>query len=177
MKVLVIHPEDPSTDFLSRIYDGKDWTVIRGIGPKFGISKSLLRWMMSNSDLIIMMGHGCDKGLYDSSFNLVIGSDLVYLLREKTTIGIWCNADEFYKKYGMRGLCTGMIISEYMEANLYCVDVNYDEIENSNADFSRAFSENLNLLDLEGSVFNIQESYEIKNAVTRFNNEKIYYFE
>jgi hypothetical protein len=141
MKVLVIHPEDTSTEFLARIYDGKDWTIIRGIGPRSGVSKSLLKWMISDHDIIIMMGHGCDRGLYDSSFNVVIGSDLVYLLREKTTIGVWCNADEFYRKYGIRGICTGMIISDYMEANLYCVDANYEEIENSNVDFSKAFSE------------------------------------
>ena len=28
MKTLVIHAEDATTDFLSTIYDGKDWTII-----------------------------------------------------------------------------------------------------------------------------------------------------
>jgi len=34
MKTLIIHPEDTSTDFLSTIYEGKDWTIIRLLKSK-----------------------------------------------------------------------------------------------------------------------------------------------
>ena len=39
------------------------------------------------------MGHGCDRGLFNSNFDVVIDSNLVYLLRDKDCIAIWCNAD------------------------------------------------------------------------------------
>jgi hypothetical protein len=33
----------------------------------------------------------------DGDFNFIVDSGLVYLLREKINIGIWCNADQFLK--------------------------------------------------------------------------------
>jgi hypothetical protein len=42
------------------------------------------------------MGHGTERGLADGDFNFIVDSGLVYLLREKINIGIWCNADQFF---------------------------------------------------------------------------------
>ena len=177
MKVLVIHPSDPTTDFLSVIYqDRTDWTVIR-TGIEYGLSKKSLKDKIKEHDAIIMMGHGTKYGLADGDFNVVVDSNFVYLLREKITVGIWCNADEFYKKYDLMGLCTGMIISEYMEANLYCVNGDYAEIEQSNRDFARAVRDNLDLDNLYQSVIRMRGDYQVINEVTQFNNDNIYCFE
>ena len=110
MKTLVIHPKDTTTDFLSLIYEDKDWTVITD-----NISKSALKRQIKAHDRIVMLGHGMETGLI--GFNrLVIDSNLVYLLREKHCVCIWCNADKFVLKYGLKGFYTGMIISEVQEA-------------------------------------------------------------
>lgn len=58
MKTLVIHPKDQTTDFLSVIYDDKDWTIINT-----NVSKSYLKTQIKSHDRIVMLGHGTDKGL------------------------------------------------------------------------------------------------------------------
>jgi hypothetical protein len=171
MKTLVIHAEDATTDFLSTIYDGKDWTII-----KKNIGKSKIKSLIKEHDIIIMMGHGTDKGLADGDFNFLIDGQYVYLLREKICIGIWCNADQFFMKHKLKGLATGMIISDYMEANLYCVDATYQEIDDSNIEFAKAVKESLILDDLETSKQKIQETYKVKDGVTEFNQKNIYTF-
>ncbi len=60
MKTLLIHAEDPTTDFLSTIYDGKDWTIV-----KKNIGKSKIKSLIKEHDIIVMMGHGTEKGLAD----------------------------------------------------------------------------------------------------------------
>lgn len=82
---LVIHPKDQTTDFLSEIYLDKNWTVINT-----NTSKKFLKEQILTHDRIVMLGHGTEKGLlgYD---RYIIDSTLVYLLREKECVCIWCN--------------------------------------------------------------------------------------
>ena len=114
MKTLVIHSPDPSTDVLKLIYKDKDWTVIND----YNSNKEIIEAIKAH-DRIIMLGHGIPNGLIGKQMSLVINSSHVYLLREKYCIGIWCNADQFFKRYGLKGKYTGMIISEVEEAE-YC---------------------------------------------------------
>jgi hypothetical protein len=171
MKTLVIHPKDPTTDFLSKIYEGKDWTIIN-----HSIGKRLMRKAIEEHDRIIMMGHGCEKGLFDGEYKGIITSDYVYLLREKQCVAIWCNADVFFLKYGLKGLYTGMIISEYMEANLYCINTTYQEIYESNLLFSRAIQESIDITD--STILDKIKSIYITENLNRtmdFNEKNIYF--
>ena len=105
MKTLLIHPKDPTTDFLSIIYsdykNDENWTIINEY-----IGKRLIKKAIKEHDRIIMMGHGTEKGLYDpDTYNNIIDGSLVYLLHEKKdSIYIWCNADVFVEKHGLTGV-------------------------------------------------------------------------
>ena len=120
MKTLIIHPEDKSTDFLTPIYSGFDnTTVIRG-----GMSKSEVNKQIEKHDRIMMMGHGSPGGLFSvgqfpGSNGYIISHATVDLLQNKECIFIWCNADKFVEEHNLKGLYSGMFISEVMEAN-YC---------------------------------------------------------
>jgi hypothetical protein len=99
MKILVIHPQDSSTDFLIPIYmnlksfpDFDDVTIIRG-----GITKDEVNEQIKQHDRIMMMGHGAPSGLFSvgqfpNSRGLIIDEDTVPLLQNKECIFIWCNA-------------------------------------------------------------------------------------
>lgn len=167
MKTLVLHPKDYSTDFLSKIYSEKDWTVISDRIPK-----SKLKQAIKDHDRVIMMGHGCGKGLFDSDFNTVIDSNYLYLLREKYCIGIWCDADVFFEKYDLKGLYTGMIISESAEALLCGVDYTYREIEKSNILLSESFKEGIT--DYGFDYDKILEIYKGDSQTIQFNSSRIY---
>ena len=82
MKTLLIHAEDATTDFLSTIYEDKEWTII-----KKNIGKSKLKALIKDHDIIMMMGHGTDKETYEvkdsvTEFNqkniYFFGEDLVF---------------------------------------------------------------------------------------------------
>jgi len=153
MKTLVIHPEDPTTDFLSLIYaDLQDKTVVTG-----GITKSKLRVLIEIHDRIIMLGHGFQYGLINSGqFQgaglFIVDDSMATVLRKKSFgIYIWCHADQFVRTHGLSGICTGMFISQPDESILYGYeDIDTGLIEQSNERFasimSKWISEPLNLL-------------------------------
>ena len=166
MKTLIIHPQDSSTDFLKPIYDGKGYTVITK-SP----GKRLLREAIERHDRIIMMGHGCEKGLFDGDYNGIITSNLVYLLREKECVAIWCNADVFFLKYKLKGIYTGMIISEYMESQYYNVAGDYQDISNSNLSFAKHMTDFIEDKNLD----KFKKGYaDVNNPIINFNIERVY---
>ena len=177
MKTLVIHPVDSTTDFLSVIYKGKDWTTIRQ-----DISKSRLRRLIKDHDRIIMLGHGTDLGLLGiiksnldgiPEYKYVIDSTFIQLLRTKSIVAIWCNADEFVKKYKLKGFFTGMIISDYTEANLYCIQDKGTDIDDSNTLFADSIAESIDHKDMLGTAKALYK--KDSNNVVNFNKLNLYY--
>ena len=142
-KTLVIHPGDPTTDFLAPVYQNKDWSLIRAARP----SKRRVKDAIKNHDRIIMMGHGYTGGLYYPDGNdYMIDSDMVYLLRQKQLAGIWCYANTFFHKYQLAGFRTGMIISELNELDYCGVTATDQNIQQANTLLACALS-NVDLFD------------------------------
>jgi hypothetical protein len=174
-KTLVIHPIDPSTEFLNRIYIDKNWTVIND--PN--VSGKELKEQIKAHDRIIMLGHGtfeCLASVVDGRIiRFLIDSTFAYLLREKICVCIWCNADMFFKKYLLdhtQGLYTGMIISEHEEALLYSVRTNSNEILESNKLFAESIKE---CIDGPDPQYHILEKYKSdSNPIIMFNRENIF---
>lgn len=175
MKTLVIHPKDPSTDFLSVIYKGKDWTVINS--PQ--VSSRILKDAIKAHDRIIMLGHGTQDGLIAFTnrekfhYRYLIDSNWVQMLRQKDTVCIWCNADKFVEKYELKGFYTGMIISEYEEALMYSVSCMYVDIDVSNRAFAESIKEAIvqpNMLEVAKSLYTT-----LNNSVIQFNKQNLYY--
>lgn len=161
MKTLVIHPRDHSTKFLEDIYVGLDCTVHR--------SNRSVRSLIKSHDRIICLGHGTANGLLQIPYNgsFVVDSRHVQLLREKECIFIWCYANLFMKKYGLKGFATGMFISEMDEALQYCVPFERGDIEQSNSRFARLIKENISADDLYAKVK--AEYGQLTSYVSQFN--------
>ncbi len=165
MKTLVIHPTDHTTDFLSSIYDNKDWTVITN-----NISKKLLKEQIKNHDRIVMLGHGTEDGLIGFD-RFIINSTLVYLLRDKNCVCIWCNADQFVDKYKLTGFYTGMIISEIEESYLYSVLVSHDDLIKSNILFADAIKKSIDSGDI---LTEIKKYYIGDSSLIKFNSDNLF---
>jgi hypothetical protein len=177
--ILVIHPEDPTTDVLCQIYRDINATVVRQ-----PISSSKLKKLMKSADRIIMLGHGTENGLgratykngYATDIVSVVDSSLVYLLREKKdNVYIWCHADEFVKRYDLGGFSTGMFISEVEEAEYFNVSAAQEEITESNEMFSRIMKENIHKSGQE-IVDTLKREYTHDSDVARYNHERLYNF-
>lgn len=161
-KVLVIHPADPTTDFLSEIYDGKGWDVI-----SYDMSGSDLKAIMSGYDKIIFLGHGCPHGLFGHG-KLFIDSSFVYILKHIECVYIWCNADQFVHRYKLKGFYTGMIISEIDEAYMFNIYPTKDEIDFSNKLFASSIKKSFKASDV------LLEYNDSTSEVIKFNSARIY---
>jgi hypothetical protein len=180
MKVLVIHPKDPSTEFLNIVYENiPDKTVITG-----GINRKELADLIDTHDRVMMLGHGCSKGLFSiyqfkNIWNgLIIDESLVWLLNEKTdNVFIWCNADQFVNKHGLKGFFSGMFISEVAEAK-YCGLLGMDQeiVTESNLEFCNILSKHIN--EGKETIYeNVMKEYGViaeNNPVAFYNYNRLY---
>jgi hypothetical protein len=176
MKTLVIHPKDSSTDFLIPIYSGiNDVTIIRG-GSKDEVDEQI-----QQHDRIMMMGHGSPQGLFAvgqfGMQGMIIGHSTVPLLENKECIFIWCNADQFVNRYNLKGLYSGMFISEVSEVyGCGLPDTPQDIVDESNNYFAAEFGliSNKPLNEIYDAI---KYNYSIlaeDNPIAEYNAERLY---
>jgi hypothetical protein len=184
MKTLIIHPQDSSTDFLIPIYidlksfpDFDDVTIVRG-----GMSKAEVNEQIKQHDRIMMMGHGSPSGLFSvgqftGTYGHIIDRETVPLLREKECIYIWCNANSFVDSFNLKGLYSGMFISEVTEA-IFCglYGTKQEVVTESNDFFANEFGKVSNKSLIEAFEY-IKDSYGVlaeNNPVAKYNHYRLY---
>jgi hypothetical protein len=177
MKKLIIHPKDPSTDFLKIFYLSES-----AITECPGNSK--LRKMIQEAEEIWLLGYGTEWGLLDmhSKFGVleIVGSRYAEFLRNKKVIGIWCNANIFAEKYKLTGLFSGMVISEMQEALDWNIQTTEEEIEKENLNFAKDLSNCIKYADHLSEVPEMMRKRLEKedcSDLVKFNYESIYWIE
>lgn len=172
---LVIHPKDHTTDCLEVIYRDRNWSVIRNPDtPESVVKKAIL-----SHHRIIMLGHGTPYGLLAAQgFNrfgrYIINWNMVNLFRSKETMSIWCFSNRFFKPANLKGLHTGMIISELSEewAVLGHAPLTRDEMAENMERFCGAFAKYIDL-EPEQMREKVLEEYTGDDEVTQFNRKNI----
>ena len=179
MNTLVIHPEDTTTDFLKKIYEGKNFTIAK---PEEMLNETVLKELIKKHDRIVMLGHGNGNGLLGGpnlDIDFVINESFVNVLNGKDLICIWCYATEFingYKVNPKRVFYTGMFISEELEADFW--EKYYEdekEIEESNYTFSREFRKEY--IDSDNrSMKKLIKNYckGVNSDIRYFNSERLF---
>lgn len=171
MTNLVIHPDDRSTDFLKVIYSNlEDKTVVTGAASR----KEIIE-LVENHDRVIMLGHGSPTGLFGINFgrDYVIDSSHAKLLRAKDhNIYIWCNADRYVEYHNLKGMYSGMFISEVSEANFCGLrDVTQEQVTESNNYFANTLGSYINET-IESAYVTTKNSYKelaSNNSVAEYN--------
>ena len=177
MKTLVIHPKDSSTDFLKPIYQHlPDTTVVTG-----GVFKDEIIDLIMQHDRVIMLGHGTPYGLLSMdqfpghNWN-IIDHNMVPYLRRTENIFIWCHANRFVEQYNLKGLYSGMFISETSEATYCKVEATQDQVDTSNYLFSYLLGAQLMINpDLDRAYQIVGSQYSIlaeSNNVAAYNSER-----
>ena len=183
MKTLVIHPNDRSTNFLTPIYinlksfpDFDDVTIIRG-----GVTKDEVDEQIKQHDRIMMMGHGSPQGLFAvGQFGMqafIINYTTVPLLQDKECVFIWCNADQFVKEHNLKGLYSGMFISEVIEANVCGLPNTSQSIVDESNDYFAKELGSVSEKSLDEMYQHIKYTYGLlteDNAVAEYNNNRLY---
>lgn len=179
MKNLIIHPADPSTEFLTTIYANiSNKTVVRGALTKLEVQE-----LIESHEKVIILGHGSPFGLMnpgqflDAGLFIIDGSMVDSLLPKSSCIYIWCNADQFLENYGLSGLCSGMFISEIREAYIEGFNnIGLGMIDQSNEKFtsiiSRYIDEPLDIL-----YQSLLLDYGVvarSNPIAKFNSNRLH---
>jgi len=180
MNTLVIHPKDKTTDFLKRIYQNiPDKTVITG-----GIDQDSLNQLIEIHDRVLFMGHGSPHGLFsvgqfDVKSSYIVGDNAVKALKNKDNVlYLWCNADKFVNYHKLKGLYSGMFISEVFEA-MYCgVEANLTDVVESNDLFAYLLGEQLTtnkpINEIHSTVKTFYNEMAEYNLVAEYNNNRWY---
>ena len=182
--VLVIHPNDRSTDFLKLIYDGKGYDVVN-----FSIEelKSHPYWckdysmeMIEKHDKIILLGHGTPGGLLNPRVGgSIVDDSFADILKEKEVVSIWCYSDMFFKGNNIfnNQFHTGMIISEVLEQLMVLgrVYLNYEEQLKNMELFGKVVGECIEKSPEEMKE-HILKYYVGEDPVTQFNRKSILVF-
>ena len=105
MKTLVIHPKDPTTEFLRHAYEGKGFTVLNNVAEIRNMQN--LKAQIQAHDRIMLMGHGFDGGLFGLTENggicILFTAGMSKWLRGKDTWMVFCHAHEFQRQNNIKG--------------------------------------------------------------------------
>lgn len=170
MKILIIHPKDKSTDFLCPIYENlPQATVIRKqLNEDVTVIDTELQ---KDYDKVIFLGHGSPVGLLDMINNIyLIYPSHTMLLKNKTVIAIWCNADKYFRGTGINRFNTGMFISEMREADYYGISTTQKEIDQSNNLFVNIIKKNI-LYTPKTIRKHVDKEYIGNNSIIQANRE------
>jgi len=166
--VLVIHPQDPSTSFLSTIYDGRGWNVITQTLPAEELQRAI-----EKHDRIVMLGHGTPDGLLNPRGGFLIDTEFGELLKYKTCVSIWCHAVYYTIAHRIGGLCTGMIVSEESESIVFNLPTEQNLIDESNEMFASAVRKHIFTTN---PAEKIRKDYNSDtNPIIQYNRRNIFY--
>ncbi len=182
MKTLVVHPDDRTTDFLKPIYNRlSDTTVLTG----GNYSSNEMNNLIESHDRVIMLGHGWEHGLLSKDAfthgTYIINQTNADALRAKdNSVFIWCYAEDFVARNNLKGLCTGMFISEPLEALVNDVDYEDSDITVSNDLFANLLGDSLlRNASVKEAYYDVFRGYTCptnSNQVLAYNAERWYYY-
>ena len=175
----VIHANDPTTKFLSRLYEVREDISVR-IDEKS--TSSAVQRAIRGDSTVMMLGHGTQYGLFSVPDKrgryerFLVKSSCVEFLRLNTCIGIWCHADQFAEHYGLHGLFSGMIISELQEAADCHVQTTQEEIYAEMEKFACRLRDCIIKYELEEIPARMKELDDVRSELTTFNYSRLFYF-
>jgi len=154
MKTLIIHPTDPTTNFLKGIYNNlQDKKIITGNVTKLKLQKDI------------------------ETHDRIICSMVESLKNKPNTFFIWCYASEFVQRNGLTGLNCQMFISSVDEAWMYKFwDVEWDTIRESNESFAKIVAKYAKepMDVLYRHVMRDYGKLAMTNPIAKFNHERMY---
>jgi hypothetical protein len=139
--------------------------------------------LIDEHDQVIMLGHGTPGGLLNVSgfrAGMYIVDSLVAeaLVEKDNSIFIWCNADQFVNRHKLKGMYSGMFISEVAEASYFKILTDQDTVDRSNDTFAQLLGERLLVSDaLEDIHASVGQQYQLlaeTNDIAKYNSDRWY---
>jgi hypothetical protein len=182
MKTLVVHPDDRTTDFLKPIYNRLSGTTVLTGGT---FTEQEMNNLIEEHDRVIMLGHGWQHGLlskevFTHGVYIIDEANAEALRAKENSVFIWCYAEEFVARNNLKGICTGMFISEPLEAVIHEVDYQDSDITDSNDLFATLLGDSLlRNASVKEAYYDVFRGYNCptnSNQVLAYNAERWYYY-
>ena len=172
--MIVVHPYDPSTVMLGKVYEGLDNVTLFDSWKQ---RKQILEAIAAAplEEPILLLGHGCPNGLYDLRYGLVLNDNDAELLKNRPNlVGIWCYASSYAEAHGLKGFYSGMFISEGREANYLGVNATEEEANTQAWDFSRRLGDLLRAgKPMEEVAKELMDPKYITSELTHYNYTRL----
>lgn len=178
--MIVIHANDPTTKVLSLLYEERKDCYLH---IDESSTNSQVIHAVKDADSVMMLGHGNPFGLFSTPDRNgqykrhLIGERHVDFLRGKTCIGIWCFANEFADHYHLKGLFSGMIISEVQEAVDNHIEASKEEIDSEMELFTQRLKYCIEHNELKDVPAKMLELDNRQSQLTQFNYSRLFYYE
>ena len=179
MNTLIVHPKDKSTDVFKCIYSNEShYKVING-----QIYKSELCELIQSHFRTIFIGHGTSRGLSNLDLFKYKGEYIIdhhcknVLKRSNQNIYLWCYANRFIKNNDLKGIFTGMFISDLQEAKQYNIEnVKKKDIDASNVFFSQTLGSYINKNNkiIYSKLISEYTLFAKDNKVAKFNVQNLF---
>ena len=178
--MIIIHANDSTTKILSLLYEERKDCYLH---IDESSTNSQVIHAVKDADSVMMLGHGNPFGLFSTPDRKgqykrhLIGERHIDFLRGKTCIGIWCYANEFAERYRLKGLFSGMIISEVQEAVDNHIETNKEEIDSEMELFTQRLKYCIEHYDLKDVPARMLELDNRQSKLTQFNYSHLFYFQ
>jgi hypothetical protein len=179
MNTLIVHPKDKSTNVFKSIYSNEnDYKVING-----QIFKTELCELIQSHFRTIFIGHGTSRGLSNLNMFKYKGEYIIdhhcknVLNKSNQNIYLWCYANRFIKNNQLKGVFTGMFISDLQEAKQYNIEnVKKKDIDASNVFFSQTLASYINKNNkvIFRKIISDYSLFAKDNKVAKFNVQNIF---
>ena len=173
--MIVVHPTDPSTVMLGKVYEGfENVKLFNSVEQRDEMLAAIAA--APREEPIMLLGHGCPKGLYDlMAWDMMVGGPDAELLKDRPNlIGIWCYASSYAAKHGLQGFFSGMFISEGGEATMVGVDATEEEANAHAWDFAQRLGDLLRQgLPLEDVAKELMDPKHITSELTNYNYTRL----
>ena len=173
--MIVVHPTDPSTVMLGKVYEGfENVKLFNSVEQRDEMLAAIAA--APREEPIMLLGHGCPNGLYDlMAWDMMVGGPDAELLKDRPNlIGIWCYASSYAAKHGLKGFFSGMFISEGGEATMVGVDATEEEANAHAWDFAERLGDLLRQgLPLEDVAKELMDPKHITSELTNYNYTRL----
>ena len=173
--MIVVHPTDPSTVMLGKVYEGfENVKLFNSVEQRDEMLAAIAA--APREEPIMLLGHGCPNGLYDlMAWDMMVGGPDAELLKDRPNlIGIWCYASSYAAKHGLKGFFSGMFISEGGEATMVGVDATEEEANAHAWDFAQRLGDLLRQgLPLEDVAKELMDPKHITSELTNYNYTRL----
>ena len=186
MTIILSNREDPDCTLLKEVWSSciKEFgAAMLEIKPKDDLEEAEIlvdKFMLSEEDTLILIGHGTSHGLLSPDFReYLVHENNINLIKAKKVICLWCYASSFCLEHNIPSFSTSMFISNPKEAKNNDIEgenITQEYIDSVNRKFHYEIIDLIRKnIPLELWVMTLGAKMDVENSIDVFNRQGLYF--